>query len=161
MAAESGQISLRFGISSQDEADRLAKELESEGVSAGVDNTDVGLFPVAVLLAIFIPPGLALLARTVDRIIHGWKDHGVLIDARGTGAPVIIESPALPYGVVEILTRAGEKVQHELLPEEDLGKYVAGAAGALAEGASASDADKKGTEESTDASNSKDDSIEG
>jgi hypothetical protein len=146
---EGAGVAIRVGFSSKDEADKAVSLLQADGVEASVDTSDVGFLPVAVLLALVIPPGAALLAKVVNRIVHEWREHGILIDARGTGAPVIIESNGIPYGVINILTRDGDEVEHSLLPEEDLSKYVAAAVTSVTGGASASDAEKDASEQAT------------
>ena len=87
---------------------------------------------------IFIPPGLALLAEVVNNVVHSWRDHGVVIDARGTGDPVIHEEKSLPFGTIVILTRDGDTAKRTDLPEVDVGKYIAAALKAVGGGASAS-----------------------
>jgi hypothetical protein len=135
---------LRFRVSLDDEAgaQALAASVAQTGASATVTE-EKGLLPLAVILAIVIPPGIGVLALVIDHIVHGWKDCGILIDARGTGAPIISKDAALPYGTVIILTRDGDTAKRtDLRPMDDLTKYIAAAVKAVAGGASATAAKK-------------------
>src|SRR5215510_8461921 len=82
------QIAFRVGYNSRMEADTVAAQIRAEGVNTEVKE-EPGLLPLPVLLIVGIPPGVALLAKVVDRIVHGWKGHGTLIDARGTSPAII------------------------------------------------------------------------
>jgi hypothetical protein len=142
------ELAFRVGYNSREEAEEVARDLKAAG--ARTETTEEpGLLPLAVLLVVAIPPGAALLVRVVDRIVHGWRDHGILIDARGTGEPAVIKNTDLPYGTVVILTRDGEKAERSDLAEDDLSKYVSAALGAVAGGASAPDANDAGTDASS------------
>jgi hypothetical protein len=81
------------------------------------------------------------LARTIDRIVHGWKDKGTIIDARGKGRAKIMKEHDLPYGDVVVLTREGDQVRRSHLPEEKVGSYVAEVLKGVSQGSSASAAD--------------------
>jgi len=131
-----GEIRLRVNVASVEEAQAIAAHVEQEGGSAEFTE-ERGLLPLAIVLIVVIPPGAALLALVINRIIHSWRDHGVLIDARGTGAPAIVKETSLPYGTVVILTRDGEQSRRSDLPEIDLAKYIESAVRAVSGGASA------------------------
>ncbi len=124
------------------EAATLADEVTAEG---GVAELPTGgteeVLPLLVLLAVAIPPGLGILATVVNKIVHSWKDHGTVLDARGDGPPVIAKADDLPHGTVVILTRDGDKAQRTDLPTDKLSDYVAAALGAVSGGASAADSD--------------------
>jgi uncharacterized membrane protein YgcG len=135
-------VQFEFVIPDQQEAEakQAAVQQEHEGVETEL-RKDPGLFPLAVLLVIAIPPGIALLAKVVDKIIHGWTDHGILIDARGDGAPRTQKDKSLPFGTVVILTRDGDEAKRTDLPDDkEVSNYVGAALSALAGGASATDA---------------------
>lgn len=135
--------SLRFEVvMTRQDADTIAGEVRSQGGGAEITD-EPGLLPVGVLLAIVIPPGAAILAVVINRIIHSWVDHGTLIDARGTGAPRITEEPALDAGTVVILTRDGDKSERSNLSEDTASEYIGKALAALSGGASATEADQQ------------------
>lgn len=107
------------------------------------------LLPIAVLLAVVIPPGAALLAKVVNDIVHSWKGQGVLIDASGS-EPVVKPMPGTPYGTI-VIVKGDKEVTRSDLPGEDVSKYVAAALGALAQGDSADDAAATADKETTKA----------
>jgi hypothetical protein len=131
-----GEIRLRVNLASVEEAQAIAAGVEQQGGTAEVTD-EKGILPLAILLALVIPPGVGLLAQVINRIVHSWRDHGVLIDARGTGAPTLIKENSLPYGTVVILTRDGEQSSRSDLPEIDLSTYIGAAVKAASGGASA------------------------
>jgi hypothetical protein len=123
------------------EARAIANDVVEGGGEAIVDvPAQKGLLPVAVLLAIVIPPGLALLAKTVNDIVHSWKDHGTVIDATGDGDPKIKGGGDLPYGTVVVITKDGESAERSDLEGELAGDYIAKVLKALKGGASAEQA---------------------
>ncbi|MDQ6883587.1 MAG: hypothetical protein M3077_05010 [Candidatus Dormibacteraeota bacterium] len=124
---------------SREEAERVRAAAQDQGASANI-TAEPGLLPLAVLLVIAIPPGAALLIQVIDRVIHGWRDHGIIVDARGTGAPRILAEKDLPAGTVVTLTRDGEEAKRTDLPEQKVSDYVSAALTAIAGGASAADA---------------------
>jgi hypothetical protein len=132
-------IRFRAVLASKAEADDVAEEVREQGGEASVTE-EAGLLPLAVMLAVVIPPGIGILAATISHIIHGWKDKGSIIDARGDGDPKVISAPDLPHGTVVILTRDGDEATRTDLPTEKLGDYIAAALKALTPGASATDA---------------------
>jgi hypothetical protein len=117
------------------EAVAVRDDLRARGATADLKQ-EPGLLPLAVLLAVTIPPGAALLLPVIERVIDNWKHHGILIDARGTGEPRIVEQRDLPYGTVVTLTRAGDEVTRSDLPTEKLSDYVSGVVSSLAKSAS-------------------------
>lgn len=131
-----GEIRLRVNLATTTEAKAIAAEIEQYGGSADV-HEEKGILPLAVVLAVVIPPGVGLLALVINRIVHSWRDHGVIIDARGSGAPTIIEERSLPYGTVVILSRDGDKSKRSDLSEMELSKYISEAVKAISGGASA------------------------
>jgi hypothetical protein len=133
-------ICFEVNLESVDEARTLAVDVRNQGGSAEITE-EPGLLPLPVLLAVVIPPGIALLAIVMDRIVHNWRGRGVLIDARGDGPPRISKEADLPYGTVVILTRKGDESHRSDLPTEKLGEYLAQSIGALNGGASAPEAD--------------------
>lgn len=144
MAAEAVQF--EFVYPERAAADPVRDAIQQDGAEAEIKE-EPGLLPLAVLLVVAIPPGLALLVKVVNRVVHGWKDHGIVIDARGTGAPRTIGDKSLPHGTVIILTRDGDKSERTELPEERLSDYVSAALGAVAGGATASDANAQASDQ--------------
>lgn len=128
----------------REDAEAAQVDIQYEGAEAEIKE-EPGLLPLAVLLVVAVPPGLALLIKTVDRAIHGWKDHGILIDARGTGAPRIVHDESIAYGTVVTITRDGDEAIRTELPEEKLSDYVGGAVKAISGGASATEAAAQAT----------------
>jgi hypothetical protein len=131
-----GEIRFRVNLDSAEEAREIQTEIEQKGGSAQV-SAEKGILPLAIVLAIVIPPGVGLLAQIINRIVHSWTDCGVLIDARGTGAPTIIKDKSLPHGTVVILTRNGETSKRTDLADVDLSKYIGEAVRAVSGGAAA------------------------
>lgn len=131
-----GELRLRVNLASLEEAQAIAADVEQQGGTAEVSD-EKGILPLLILLVVVIPPGLGVLALVINRIVHSWHDHGVLIDARGTGAPTLIKDSSLPYGTVVILTRDGQQSSRSDLAEMDLSKYIGAAMQALSGGASA------------------------
>jgi hypothetical protein len=136
MTSGEKEIRLRLNLESVEDARAIAAEVEQQGGTAEVTE-EKGILPLAVLLVVVMPPGISLLALVVNRIVHSWTDHGVVIDARGTGDPTIIKENSLPFGTVVILTRDGESSKRTDLPEIDLSKYIEAAVKAVSGGASA------------------------
>ena len=136
-----GAIQFRVALDSQVDAKAIAAKVEEDGASATITEQK-GILPLVALLAIVVPPGLALLAVVINRIILQWSRHGILIDARGKGAPILSSDPSLPYGTVIILTRNGDTAKRTDLPEIDLSKYVAAAVTAVSGGVAAGAAKK-------------------
>jgi hypothetical protein len=134
-------VQLEINLSSIVEAQDIVKEVSSAGGSAYISDEDHGLLPLPVLLVIVAPPGLALLASVINRIVHSWTGRGTLVDARGDGPPRIVEELDLPYGSVVILTRHGDEVHRSDLPDERIGDYLAQAVRALDGGETATAAD--------------------
>ena len=134
-------------MESSDEAQTMRDDIVREGGSAEVKEEGEGVLPVAVLLWVAIPPGLALLAQVVDRIVHGWRDDGTLIDAREDGPAKISKQDGLPFGTVIILTKDGEESKRTDLSEVDVATYVGKALEAVSGGASATEADQEASKE--------------
>jgi hypothetical protein len=133
------EISFRVNLESEADAQAIATEVNQLGGSA--KRTDEkGILPLVVVLAVVLPPGIAILANVINHIVHSWRDHGVLIDARGTGAPSFAQSSSIPYGTVIILTRDGETSKRTDIADVDLSKYIAEAVKAVSGGASATSA---------------------
>ncbi len=137
---------LQFEVvcASREEAEAIRAEAIKKGADADIEE-EPGLLPLAVLLVVTIPPGLVLLITVIDRVIHGWRDHGIVVDARGTGAPRIMRERDLPYGTVVILTRDGDQAKRTDLAPDKLSDYLSGALSAIAKGASASAAAQQAT----------------
>ena len=131
-----GEIRLKVNLASVEDAQALAADVNKHGGSAEVAD-EKGILPLAVLLVIVIPPGIGLLAQVINRIVHSWRDHGVVIDARGVGAPTISKDNSLPFGTVIVLTRDGEMSKRSDLDDVDLSKYIGEAVKAVSGGASA------------------------
>lgn len=139
----SGDDGLRFRVAFEDESSstEARRAIAAAGGEVLVEE-EAGLLPLAVLLAVVLPPGIALVALTLNDIVHSWKDRGTVIDARGEGDPKISASKGLPYGTIVILTRDGDEAKRSDLAPTDVGAYLASALKALAGGASASVAAK-------------------
>ncbi len=139
-----------FDRQDEEEANALASKIQSEhgddGVTAEIQE-NAGFLPLLVLLAIVVPPGIALLTVTISRVIERWKRHGVLIDARGPKV-VVQDLPGTPFGTVAIVTGKDEKFERSDISEEDLSKYIGAAVSALTGGASGDEA-KKAADEAT------------
>lgn len=136
-----GEIQFRVAFDSQADAQALAAKVKEDGASVTIPEQK-GILPLAALLWVVVPPGLALLAVVINRIVLQWHRHGILIDARGKGAPILSSDPSLPYGTVIILTRNGDTAKRTDLPEIDLGKYIAAAMTAVSGGDAAGAAKK-------------------
>ncbi len=135
----------RIGIAfnTKAEADAFAADLQAQGASTQIEEHP-HILPAAILLWVVVPPAIGLLAYVGNRIAKTWFDHGTLIDARGTGVPVVVKQDGLPYGTVVILTRDGDKSQRTDLPDEDsVSEYISKALSAVVQGDSASGADDK------------------
>lgn len=118
------EIEIQLDLATSEEAESLAESIRREGGKAEI-RSEKGILPLAVLLVVAIPPGLALLALVAHHIVITWRDCGVIIDARGTGAPTVRKEKGVPYGTVVILTRDNDKAQRSDLPNEvDLAKYI-------------------------------------
>lgn len=96
-----GEIEIRLNVATAAEAREFAADVERQGGKTEI-REEKGILPLAVLLCVVIPPGVALLATVASRIAQTWKRCGILVDARGTGAPVVAQELALPYGTVVI-----------------------------------------------------------
>ena len=102
-----GEIEFLLNLATAEEAEAFAADIEQKGGKAEI-REEKGILPLAILLWVVVPPGVALLATVANRIAHTWVDCGALIDARGTGRPTIRKERGLPYGTVVIITRDGE-----------------------------------------------------
>jgi hypothetical protein len=139
------EIEIQLNLATAEEAQKLAESIRQEGGKAEV-RSEKGILPLAVLLVVAIPPGVALLAMVASHIAHTWRDGGVVIDARGTGRPTVRTEKGLPYGTVVILTRDHDKAQRsDLTNDVDLAKYIEaamkGVTGGLGAGAAKKSAD--------------------
>jgi hypothetical protein len=137
--AEDGDSAVHFVVEVEgSDASAVAADVNAAGAVAELkyDGT-AEVLPLLVPLLIAIPPGLGILATVVNRIVHSWKDHGAVIDARGDGPPAVARSNDLPHGTVVILTRDGDRSERTDLPDEKLSDYIAAALTALSGGASA------------------------
>ena len=76
-------------------------------------------------------------ASVVSRIVHSWKDRGIVIDGGRDGPPVIAKADDLPHGTVVVLSRDGDKVSRTDLADEKLSDYSS-VVKAVAAGSSAS-----------------------
>ena len=121
-----GEIEFLLDLATAEEAEAFAADIEQKGGKAEI-REEKGILPLAILLWVVVPPGVALLATVANRIAHTWVDCGALIDARGTGRPTIRKERGLPYGTVVIITRDGETSKRSDLPEVDLAKYIGAA----------------------------------
>lgn len=141
--SENAMIEFIVAVDDDVSAKKIVDEVEAGGGQATAVESGADLLPVAVLLALVIPPGISLLVETINRVVHSWKDEGVFIDASREG-PASVKRGKIPYGTVAVLTRDGDKVERTDLPEQKIGDYVAGVLKALAGGdkVSATKADK-------------------
>src|SRR3954453_11691260 len=119
---------VHFQLDNEDDADQVVDEINELGAQASIEDVE-GIVPLAVLLAVVIPPGAALLAKVVNRIVERWRKVGVLIDARDVRPPVVQKLPGTPFGTVVILTKDGQRSERSDIAEEDLGDYVSKALG--------------------------------
>jgi hypothetical protein len=143
---ETTDIRVGINFSSAEEAEAFAAEVRQKGGTAEASE-EPGLLPLGILLWVVVPPGLGLLAFVANKIAHSWLDHGTLIDARGQGAPQVVEQGGLPYGTVVILTRDGDKSERSDLPDDaSVSTYIEKALTALSSGDSASSADEKASD---------------
>lgn len=140
-------ISLVFAIPAGTEVPTLAFDGVEASEEAPPD--DQGFLPLAALLVVLVPPGLALLTKVINEVIHSWKGHGVLLDATGD-KPVVKPMPGTPYGTIVILSKDGERAARTDLAGEDVSKYIGAAITALSGGATADDADDAGTDATDD-----------
>jgi hypothetical protein len=127
------EIRFRVALDSPSEAQAVTDTVQAHG--GHTESTpEKGILPLAVLLLVVLPPGIALLAQVINSIAHSWIDRGVVIDARGTGAPVIRTDKALPHGTIVILTRDGQSAKRTDLPGVDTAAYIAAVLKGLAGG---------------------------
>lgn len=98
-----------------------------------------------------VPPGLALLTKVVNEVVHSWRGHGVLLDATGD-KPAVNPMPGTPYGTIVILSKDGEQATRTDLAGEDVSRYIGAAITALTSGASADDADRAVSDATDDGS---------
>jgi hypothetical protein len=139
--------SISFAFAIPADADFPSLAFDGVQVSEEPPPDDQGILPLVALLVVLVPPGLALLTKVVNEVVHSWKGHGVLLDAT-SDKPLVKPMPGTPYGTIVILSKNGEQATRTDIAGEDLSKYIGAAITALAGGAGASDADHAGAEAS-------------
>lgn len=143
-----GELKLQVGVADKGQGESLAAELQQDGIEAELEETQHGFLPLPFLLAVAIPPGLALLAQTIHKIL-GERGPGVIIDASGEGIK-IYESDAAPGRSVTVIAGEDEEHTQTELSGPDVATYATGTIGALAGGAKSADEAAKAGKKAVD-----------
>jgi len=97
--------------------------------------------PSPVELEVAVPSRGDLVEVVLLDVVSMWPDRGFVIDARGSGPPILRSSVDLAPRVVITLTRDGDFARRSGLPDPSVASYAGAVLRALAGGASASTAD--------------------
>lgn len=133
------ELKLSVGYDNEGEAQAAAEALRNEGAEAAVSAPDPGVFPLPFLLALVIPPGLALLGKVISDTVIRHNRAGVIIDASGEGVQ-ITHDKEMEGGTVIVITGSDEESKRTDIPAADLAAYIEAALKAVAGGSTATQA---------------------